>query len=102
MSYVQSALDGNVAGMLRFAILSGSLWAVGSAWSTAIRAVVLELLPDSLGSAVGAELLAAACTTALAVGVSYAATRRCCERRIQKSVAETPPPLQVQPHRNRV
>ena len=78
-SYAESAVNGNWTGMVRYAILNGSLWAVGSAWSTAIRAIVLEIVPQDATDIVLGELLAAASTTVLAVVVSFLAMRKCCE-----------------------
>lgn len=61
--------------MFQYAVLNGSLWAVGSAWSTSIRAIVLELLPGSQISIIAAELLATFITTLLAVSLSFLVTR---------------------------
>lgn len=101
MSYVQSAVDGDLTNMLRFAILNSALWAIGTAWSTGIRAVMTEVIPKQDLGVVGGEVVAALTTTAFAVAVSYAATRRCCERRIRDTVqpSETDPPRTM---RNRV
>ena len=68
-SYAESAVNGSWTGMVRYAILNGSLWAVGSAWSTAIRAIVLEIVPQDATDIVLGELLAAASTTVLAARV---------------------------------
>ena len=78
MSYAESATDGNVIGMLRFAILNGALWAVGISWSTAIRAVTLQIVPSESRDVVFGELVAASITTVLAVAASYAVMRNDC------------------------
>lgn len=72
MSYTQSAVDGNWVGMVRFAVLNGALWAVGTSWSTAIRAVTLQILPNDSRDVVLGEVAAATMTTLLSVAVSYA------------------------------
>ena len=80
MSYAESATNGNVIGMVRFAILNGALWAVGISWSTAIRAVTLQIVPDDSQDVVLGELAAATITTVLAVAASYAVMRNeCCQ-----------------------
>lgn len=80
MSYAESATNGNVLGMVRFAILNGALWAVGISWSTAIRAVTLQIVPDDSRDVVLGELAAATITTVLAVAASYAVMRNeCCQ-----------------------
>lgn len=82
MSYAESATEGNLVGMLRFAVLNGALWAVGTSWSTAIRAVTLQIVPNDAQDVVFGEIAAATVTTLLSVAVSYAVMRRrCCRRR---------------------
>ena len=77
-------------GMLRFAVLNGALWAVGSSWSIAIRAVTLQILPKDSHDVVFGELAAATVTTLLSVVVSYAVMRRkCCHRRPEEGQEET-------------
>ena len=85
MSYAESATEGNWVGMLRFAVLNGALWAVGSSWSTAIRAVTLQIVPNDAQDVVFGELTAATVTTFLSVTVSYAVMRRKCCRREEDS-----------------
>ena len=63
--------------MLRYAVVNGALWAVGSAWSTAIRSMVLEVLPSYTRIVIVGELIAATTTTLLAVSVSYVVMRSC-------------------------
>ena len=55
MSYQESARRGEVFQTLRYAVLNGSLWAVGVAWSTAIRSIVIELLPKDSGDVILGE-----------------------------------------------
>lgn len=81
MSYAESATAGNFVDMLRFAILNGALWAVGTSWSTAIRAVTLQVVPGDSRDVVLGEIAAASVTTVISVVVSYAVMRRgCCAR----------------------
>lgn len=77
-SYVESARRGEVITATRFAILNGSLWAIGLAWSTAIRSIVITLIPSDTRDVVLGELLAALITTALAVGLSVLISWKCC------------------------
>tara|TARA_B110001450_G_scaffold18786_1_gene17232 strand:+ start:11253 stop:11570 length:318 start_codon:yes stop_codon:yes gene_type:complete len=82
MSYAESATDGNLMGMLRFAVLNGALWAVGSSWSTAIRAVMLQIVPRNSQDVVVGEILAAMVTTVASIAVSYAVMQKgCCQER---------------------
>lgn len=68
--------------MLRFAVLNGALWAVGTSWSTAIRAVTLQIVPNDAQDVVFGEIAAATVTTLISVVVSYAVMRRrCCRKR---------------------
>lgn len=82
MSYAESAVEGNWIEMLRFAVLNGALWAVGSSWSTAIRAVTLQIVPNDSRDVVLGEIAAATVTTLLSVAASYAIMRQnCCRGR---------------------
>ncbi len=102
MSYIESATAGNWVGMLRFAILNGALWAVGTAWSTAIRAVTLQIVPGDSVDVVLGELAAATVTTALSVAVSYAVMRQGCLTRRkpeEEEVVEAPAPRRPRPSR---
>jgi len=68
--------------MLRFAVLNGALWAIGSSWSTAIRAVTLQIVPNDSKDVVFGEIAAATVTTLLSMAASYAVMRRrCCRGR---------------------
>lgn len=89
MSYAESATDGNWVGMLRFAVLNGALWAVGSSWSTAIRAVTLQIVPNDSQDVVLGEIAAAVITTLFSIAVSYAVMCRGCCRRGTLSEEET-------------
>ena len=75
MSFQKSAADGDIVGALQLAVVYGSLWAIGSSWSTAIRGVVLFILPDDSRDVVFGEFLSASITTVLGVFVSVAAAR---------------------------
>jgi hypothetical protein len=75
--------------MMRFAVLNGALWAVGTSWSTAIRAVTLQIVPNDAQDVVFGEIAAATVTTLISVIVSYAVMRRgCCRGRTD---TEEPP-----------
>ena len=77
-NYTESATRGEIALTTRYAILTGALWAVGSSWSTAIRSVVLQLIPDDTHDIVVGEILAAFLTTIIAVGLSLVVGRKWC------------------------
>ena len=76
MTFIESAQRGEVLNTTRYAVLNGSLWAVGIAWSTAIRSVVITLVPDDARDVVLGELLAASITTFLAVGISILVSKK--------------------------
>lgn len=90
MTFEDQARRGDVAGALRSAAIYGSLWAIGSAWSTGIRAIALLVLPEDTMDAVVAELAALGLVTLLGMGISFLAAR-CCRSRektvVEKSVA---------------
>ena len=92
MSYEESAVHGNWMGMMRFAVINGALWAIGTSWSTAIRAVTLQMLPDDSQDVVIGELAAASITTVLSVLVSYAVMMKGCKK-------SKPAPLESIPKR---
>lgn len=73
MSYQDSAARGDAVATFRFAIVSGSLWAIGSSWSAAIRAIAIVALPSSV--VVVAELGAALLTTVIGVAIAMLAAR---------------------------
>ena len=89
-SYQAAALEGDATGVLREAVLHASLWAIGSSWALAIREAVTASFPDT-GDAVVAELLAAAVTTAFALGATFGATR-CCRATARRARAEAARP----------
>ena len=94
--YAEHAARGEALSLLRIATLNGTLWATALAWSTAVREIVVTVLPDNLTSLrVLAELVAIVITTALGVVVAIAITRPC--------RAPTPPPLSLRalPYRRR-
>lgn len=77
-TYQQTLAAGDTLGSLRIAVLTGSLWAIGSAWALSIREIVLIILPVEANSIkVLAEFLAATITTVLGIGVSAFAVRWC-------------------------
>ena len=100
-TYTDSARRGEVFETVRYALLNGSLWAVGSAWSVSIRAVVLELLPSGRVDIVVGELLAAMLTTILGVGIAILVARdwRCFARPAAVVPVEERDPLPSRPVR---
>jgi len=85
-SYIESARRGEVVNATRYAILNGSLWAIGLAWSTAIRSIVITLIPSDTLDLVLGELLAAVITTALAIGLAISMS--CCSTLVRASPPE--------------
>lgn len=78
MTFQQSAENADIVSLFRIAIIYGSLWAIGSSWSTAIREIVMTLVPNDTDERVWAELGAAAITTFIGIGVAVLSTRDCC------------------------
>ena len=100
MSFQKSAADGDIIGALQLALVYGSLWAIGSSWSTAIRGVVLFILPDDSRDVVFGELISASITTVLGVTVSVAVARnwgRCCKPWCGAKKTEDAPPEVTRP-----
>lgn len=97
MSYETSVRQGNVTDVLQRAILYGTLWAIGSAWSTAIRESAIAILPNTNEEniVVLMELGAATLTTVIAVGIAFIAVNVCRPARI----TPPPPPLPRPPAR---
>lgn len=90
MSYIESAGRGEIVSTTRYAILNGTLWAIGLAWSTAIRSIVITLIPSDTRDIVLGELLAAVITTVLAVGLSVLVSQKCCDaRRVTEDVGSS-------------
>lgn len=95
LSYESAVVRGDVVGAFRMAIVTASLWSIGSAWSVAVRQVVLELVPDDGNVHVAAEIGAALMVTVAGAGAAILATRDCaawCKRR--GSSATTPTRVQ--------
>ena len=71
---------------IQTAVVYGSLWAIGTSWSTAIREMVLVALPNNgTSSNVAGEFLAAVLTTFLAILISTFAVRTTmCFRHVTK------------------
>ena len=80
--FEQSARSGRIVDTFRVGVLYGSLWAIGSSWATAIRGVVVEVLPGDV--AILTEILSAFLTTLFGVGVALITVRRwrrdCCPK----------------------
>lgn len=81
--------------LVRFSILNGVLFSIGTSWSTAIRQVSRLVLPEDTADAVLAELLAATLTTALGVGIALCVGRA--SHRAEEPLP--PPPPQRRMHR---
>ena len=77
MSYIESAHNGEIVNTSRYAIINGSLWAVGISWSTAIRAIVITIIPKDTREVIIGEILAAAITTCLAVAIAIIVGKGC-------------------------
>lgn len=95
MSFHQSAERGDFVTTLSYASLNGALWAVGSAWATAIREIMVVLIPrtdDNL--VVLTELGSASIVTvsAASVAILIMKTWSCCEKR-----RAPPPPTRIAP-----
>ena len=81
MTFHESAARGDITTTLQTAVVYGSLWAIGSSWSTAIREIVVTVMPDSDNNRILAELGSAALTTVFGVAVAVITTRnfvKCC------------------------
>ena len=93
MAFQQSASEGDVLSTFRSAIVFGSLWAIGGGWATAIREIVLVLVPQNSGDVVLGELGAAVVTTIFGVGVAVLAARNwkkaCQKKTISPTTANT-------------
>ena len=71
MSFQQSAQKGDFLTTLSYACLNGALWAVGSAWATAIREIMVVVIPRTNDNLVVlTEFGSAGITTVLAAGVA--------------------------------
>ena len=91
------ARRGHAFGALKSATVTASLWAIGSAWSVAIRAIVLEVLPNDQMERVIAELAAAGITSVFGVTIAILAAKRwnCCDNVLPLS---DPKPAVVRAH----
>lgn len=93
MTFHESATQGDIVSTLQIAVVYGALWAIGSSWATAIREIVITLVPNDTENQALAELGSAAITTVIGVGVALLTTRKCrppcsdCRKR--KSAPET-------------
>ena len=72
-SFQERARSGDPLGAFRYAAVAGSLWAIGSSWSTAIRQVAITLFPSDTVEVVVAELISALLTTALGIAIAIVA-----------------------------
>lgn len=77
-TFSEHAARGDALGALRASVVTGTLWAIGIAWATAIREITRAVLPQDTLDVVLAELLAAGITTLLGVGVAVLTARRWC------------------------
>ena len=96
MSFEERAVRGDAGGALRAAAIYGALWAIGSSWSTAIRAIALLILPSDTMEAVIAELAAAGVVTVLGLGTALL-VGRCTFRRSRPPPPPLPPPRRRYP-----
>lgn len=82
MSFHASAREGDFFTAISYASVNGALWAVGSAWATAIREIMIFIIPrDNDNLVVVTELGSASITTVLAAGVAVLIMKswKCCE-----------------------
>lgn len=89
MSFHESARNGYVIDTMKAAIMTGSLWAIGSSWSVAIRSIVIEIIPDNEKSIVLGELGAAVLTTVIGMSFAFLTTldsNRCLSRGVKPTV----------------
>ncbi|OUU49683.1 MAG: hypothetical protein CBC12_07610 [Candidatus Puniceispirillum sp. TMED52] len=80
-NFYEQTARGDALGAISTAASFSALWAIGSAWSNAIRAISLELFPHATMDIVLAEVMAATITTLLGLGVAFTVARswrRCC------------------------
>jgi hypothetical protein len=70
MGFEESATRGDVVETFRHALITGSLWSVGIAWSTALRESVMAIIPQDSQTVVLGEFGAAFVTTVF--GVTFA------------------------------
>lgn len=80
-SYAESAERGDLIQTVRYGVITGTLWAIGISWSTAIRGVTILVLPEDVRDQIFAELLATLITTVFGVGVAVLTSCRCAPRR---------------------
>ena len=91
--------NGDALGALRSATTFAALWSIGTAWTTATRAIALLLLPHETMDLVWAEILAASITTVLGIGTAFVVMHpRCAGRR--RIVAAPPIPSRSLPLRS--
>jgi hypothetical protein len=100
MSYEQSTVQGDVLQSFRTAIVYGTLWAIGSSWATAIREVVLLLVPEDDSNRALAELGSAGLTTVFGITLAILATRTWCAPKKTPTPPRAPLPAPL-PHRRR-
>ena len=84
---------GDAFGALASAASFSALWAIGAAWSTAIRAISLELFPHASLDVVFAELVAALITTGVGISIALLLARSC--RLCRSNSVTSPPPNPV-------
>ena len=91
VEFYEIAARGDAIGALKSGAVFGALWAIGTAWSTAIRQISVMIFPSDTMDAVIAELLAATTTTVIGITIAMVAARKwgCC------CVDEEAPPMRV-------
>ena len=95
-TFNDSAARCDALGTLRNGLLGGAFWAIGSAWSVAVREVTLLVLPEDRIDTVMAEVLAAGITTI--AGVSIALVVSLCKSPCNATRAAAPPPVTTTVH----
>ena len=79
-TFYEQTARGDALGALATAASFSALWAIGSAWSNAIRAISLQLFPHETMDIVLAEVSAAIVTTFLGLAIALTISRswKCC------------------------
>jgi len=97
-TFTQSAKRGDVIGILRQAIITGSLWAIALSWSGTIREVTSSIITGGGTQNIIAELVASLITTAFGTLIAIIAARQWCRTPILSDAHEQPPPVPLLRH----
>ena len=98
MSFQDHVARGDAASALRSAAVYGSLWAIGAAWSSAIREITRAVFPGEGMDAAFAEAVAAGISTVFGLAIAFAAAWPC-PTRAPVAATLAPPHLAHLPRR---